>query len=65
MTVAKHRVKVRVMRYRMETPIDAPPQTTLAFAIDHDVMQETIGLVIVPVAGEQRIGLAELQDLLK
>ncbi|KAF7289447.1 Peroxisomal-coenzyme A synthetase [Mycena chlorophos] len=40
-------------------------KTTLAFAIEHDVLQETIGVVIVPVPGRPRIGLGQLLDLLK
>ncbi|KAJ7230643.1 acetyl-CoA synthetase-like protein [Mycena pura] len=40
-------------------------KTALAFAIEHDVLQETIGVVIVPEAGRPRIGLSQLQDLLK
>ncbi|KAJ7022218.1 acetyl-CoA synthetase-like protein [Mycena alexandri] len=40
-------------------------KTTLAFGIEHDVLQETIGVVIVPVPGMPRIGLAQLQDLLR
>lgn len=38
---------------------------TIAFSVDHDVLQEAIGVVIVPVAGIPRLGLSELQDLLK
>ncbi|KAJ6559861.1 hypothetical protein B0H19DRAFT_1210275 [Mycena capillaripes] len=40
-------------------------KTTLAFGIEHDVLQETIGVVIVPVPGKPRLGLAQLQDLLR
>ncbi|KAF7352099.1 Acetyl-CoA synthetase-like protein [Mycena venus] len=40
-------------------------KTTLAFGIDHDVLQETIGVVVVPVPGKPRLGLAQLQDLLR
>ncbi|KAF8129664.1 acetyl-CoA synthetase-like protein [Mycena galopus ATCC 62051] len=40
-------------------------ETALAFAIEHDVLQETIGVVIVPAADRPRIGLAQLQDLLR
>ncbi|KAJ7717143.1 acetyl-CoA synthetase-like protein [Mycena metata] len=40
-------------------------KTTLTFGIEHDVLQETIGVVIVPVPGMPRIGLAQLQDLLR
>ncbi|TFK51941.1 acetyl-CoA synthetase-like protein [Heliocybe sulcata] len=40
-------------------------QATLAFSAEHDVLQETIAVVIVPVAGRPRISLSELQDLLK
>ncbi|KAJ3968881.1 acetyl-CoA synthetase-like protein [Lentinula raphanica] len=40
-------------------------KTTLAFAIDHDVLQEAIGVVIVPVPGRPVIGLNQLLDLLK
>ncbi|KAJ3795144.1 acetyl-CoA synthetase-like protein [Lentinula aff. detonsa] len=40
-------------------------KTTLAFAVDHDVLQEAIGVVIVPVPGRPVIGLAQLLDLLK
>ncbi|KAJ7206571.1 acetyl-CoA synthetase-like protein [Mycena pura] len=39
--------------------------TALAFAVEHDVLQETIGVVIVPVPGKPRIGLAQLLDLLR
>jgi hypothetical protein len=35
----------------------------LAFAVDHDVLQETVGLVIVSAPSQPRIGLAELLDL--
>ncbi|KAJ6605825.1 AMP-dependent synthetase and ligase [Mycena sp. CBHHK59/15] len=40
-------------------------KTTLAFAVEHDVLQEAIGVVIVPQPGRPRIGLAQLQDLLR
>ncbi|KAJ7455805.1 acetyl-CoA synthetase-like protein [Mycena latifolia] len=40
-------------------------KTSLAFAIEHDVLQETIGVVIVPVPGKPRIGLMSLQQLLR
>ncbi|KAJ7780297.1 AMP-dependent synthetase and ligase [Mycena maculata] len=40
-------------------------KTVLAFAIEHDVLQETIGVVIVPQPDRPRIGLAQLQDLLR
>lgn len=40
-------------------------KTTLAFAIEHDVLQETIGVIIVPVPDQPHIGLSELQDLLR
>jgi hypothetical protein len=40
-------------------------KTTLAFSVDHDVLQETIGVVIVPVSSQPRISLAELHDLLR
>lgn len=38
---------------------------TLAFSIEHTVLQETIGVVIVPVPNQPRIGLSELQNLLR
>lgn len=38
---------------------------TIAFSVEHDVLQEAIGVVVVPVEGAPRIGLGELQDLLK
>ncbi len=38
---------------------------TLAFSVEHKVLQETIGVVIVPVPNQPRIGLAELQNLLR
>lgn len=38
---------------------------TLAFSIEHKVLQETIGVVIVPVPNQPRIGLAEIQNLLR
>ena len=40
-------------------------KATIAFSIPHDVLQETIGVVVVPVPGAPRIGLTELLDLLK
>ncbi|OBZ79799.1 hypothetical protein A0H81_01490 [Grifola frondosa] len=40
-------------------------ESTLAFSVEHDVLQETIGVVIVPAPGHPRIGLAELLDILK
>ncbi|KAH9913311.1 acetyl-CoA synthetase-like protein [Epithele typhae] len=40
-------------------------KATLAFSIPHDVLQETIGVVIVPAPGAPRVGLPELLDLLK
>ncbi|KAJ7124381.1 acetyl-CoA synthetase-like protein [Mycena epipterygia] len=45
--------------------IAAKDYTTLAFSIEHNVLQETIGVVIVPVATKPRIGLAKLQNLLR
>ena len=38
---------------------------TLAFSVEHKVLQETIGVVIVPKPGQPRIGLVELQNLLR
>ncbi|KAF5386410.1 hypothetical protein D9757_006671 [Collybiopsis confluens] len=38
---------------------------TLAFSIEHDVLQETIGVVIVPVPGRPIISLSQLLDLLR
>ncbi|KAI0360304.1 acetyl-CoA synthetase-like protein [Trametes cingulata] len=40
-------------------------KATIAFSIEHDVLQETIGVVIVPQPGQPRIGLGELLDILK
>ncbi|RPD65127.1 acetyl-CoA synthetase-like protein [Lentinus tigrinus ALCF2SS1-6] len=40
-------------------------KATIAFSVPHDVLQETIGVVVVPVPGVPRIGLSELLDLLK
>ncbi|TBU54902.1 acetyl-CoA synthetase-like protein [Dichomitus squalens] len=40
-------------------------KATIAFSIPHDVLQETIGVVIVPQHGAPRIGLGELIDLLQ
>ncbi|KAJ8092843.1 putative NRPS-like protein biosynthetic cluster [Marasmius tenuissimus] len=40
-------------------------KTTLAFSVDHDVLQEAIGVVIVPEPGRPRLGLSQLQDLLR
>ncbi|KAH9945157.1 acetyl-CoA synthetase-like protein [Epithele typhae] len=40
-------------------------KATIAFSVQHDVLQETIGVVIVPVPGLPRIGLTDLLDLLK
>ncbi|KAH8833365.1 AMP-dependent synthetase and ligase [Flagelloscypha sp. PMI_526] len=42
-----------------------PNLTTLAFGIEHDVLQECIGVVIVPQPDRPRIGLLQLQDLLR
>ena len=38
---------------------------TIAFSVDHDVLQEAIGVVIVPQPDQPRIGLSEMHDLLK
>ncbi|PKI82503.1 putative NRPS-like protein biosynthetic cluster [Malassezia vespertilionis] len=38
---------------------------TLAFSVEHKVLQETIGVVIVPQPNHPRIGLAELQNALR
>ena len=38
---------------------------SLAFSIEHKVLQETIGMVIVPQPDQPRIGLAELQNSLR
>ncbi|KAJ3020615.1 UNVERIFIED_CONTAM: hypothetical protein HDU68_010093 [Siphonaria sp. JEL0065] len=36
-------------------------QTAIAFSISHDVLQETIGIVVVPKQGVSRVGLSQLQ----
>lgn len=38
---------------------------TIAFSVEHDVLQEAIGVVIVPQPDVPCVSLAELQDLLK
>lgn len=38
---------------------------TLAFSVDHKVLQETIGVVIVSQPNQPRIGLSELQNSLR
>ncbi|KAF8957111.1 AMP-dependent synthetase and ligase [Flammula alnicola] len=40
-------------------------KTALAFSIEHDVLQETIGVVIVPDQTRPRLSLSQLHDLLK
>ena len=40
-------------------------KATLAFSIDHDVLQEHIGLLVVPANGQPLIGLPELHDRLR
>ncbi|KAF9254935.1 acetyl-CoA synthetase-like protein [Marasmius fiardii PR-910] len=40
-------------------------KTTLAFSVEHDVLQESIGLVVVPADGQARLGLQQLQVLVK
>jgi acyl-CoA synthetase (AMP-forming)/AMP-acid ligase II len=40
-------------------------KATLAFSIEHDVLQEHIGLVVVPALGQTLIGLMELHDRLR
>ncbi|KAI5895638.1 uncharacterized protein SCHCODRAFT_02686995 [Schizophyllum commune H4-8] len=40
-------------------------KTTLAFAVEHDVLQEAIGVVIVPQPDTPRIGLSQLHNALK
>ncbi|KAF5361190.1 hypothetical protein D9758_009022 [Tetrapyrgos nigripes] len=37
----------------------------LAFAVDHDVLQEAIGVIIVPQPDRPKIGLNQLTDLLR
>ncbi|KAF9528938.1 AMP-dependent synthetase and ligase [Crepidotus variabilis] len=39
--------------------------STLAFSVDHDILQETIGLLVVPASGQPRLGLQQLHDRLK
>ncbi|TFK39680.1 acetyl-CoA synthetase-like protein [Crucibulum laeve] len=39
-------------------------KNVLAFAVDHVVLQEAIGVVVVPVAGKPRVGLQQLHGLL-
>lgn len=38
---------------------------TIAFSVEHDVLQEAIGVVLVPAPNAPRVSLNELQDLLK
>lgn len=40
-------------------------QTALAFSVQHDVLQESIGVVIVPHPNRPRVGLRQLHDLLR
>ncbi|KAL0060241.1 hypothetical protein AAF712_012996 [Marasmius tenuissimus] len=40
-------------------------KATLAFSVEHDVLQEAIGLVVVPAEGQPRIGLQQLQSIVK
>ncbi|KAK7038712.1 hypothetical protein VNI00_010596 [Paramarasmius palmivorus] len=40
-------------------------KTALSFSVEHDVLQETIGVVIVPQPGRPVIGLTQLHDLLR
>ena len=40
-------------------------KATLAFSIEHDVLQEHIGLIVVPAPGQTLIGLPELHDRLQ
>jgi len=40
-------------------------KATLAFSIEHDVLQEHIGLIIVPAHGQTLMGLPELYDRLR
>ena len=37
----------------------------LAFSVEHDVLQEAIGIVVVPHQDRPRVGLSQLHDLLK
>ena len=40
-------------------------EDTLAFSVEHDVLQEAIGIVVVPHQDRPRVGLSQLHDLLK
>jgi hypothetical protein len=40
-------------------------KATLAFSIEHEVLQEHIGLIVVPALGQTPIGLQELHDRLR
>ncbi|CAA7265178.1 unnamed protein product [Cyclocybe aegerita] len=40
-------------------------KTVLAFSVEHDVLQETIGVLIVPALNRSRVSLQQLHDLLK
>ena len=37
----------------------------LAFSVEHDVLQEAIGIVVVAHQDRSRVGLYQLHDLLK
>ncbi|KAF8998261.1 acetyl-CoA synthetase-like protein [Cyathus striatus] len=40
-------------------------KNVLAFAVEHDVLQEAIGIVVVPVPDKPRVGLQQLHDMLR
>lgn len=66
MVVAKDFVKVRSFRDCLRLSVQfSVTQGVLAFAIEHDVLQECIGVVIIAMPTQPRIGLSQLQDRLR
>ncbi|KAG7094621.1 putative NRPS-like protein biosynthetic cluster [Marasmius oreades] len=40
-------------------------KATLAFSVEHEVLQEAVGLVVVPIRNQPRLGLQQLHSLVK
>jgi len=50
---------------RVNLGLNELPKAVLAFSVEHDVLQETIGVLLIPNDSRPRIGLRQLHDVLK
>jgi hypothetical protein len=64
-TSAKDYVKVRFSAISSSISDPLLHKFALAFSIEHDILQEVIGVVIVSEESRSRISLQQLHDLLR